>query len=129
MPDQGSISEINQNSTPEEGPVDNLFAMKVLVIFLGVILIGCAVAFFSVLLLMDRGEEPELAVLPQMSVQVSLDEKITNMTLDGRDFALQIEGPESRRIVIVNPYTANHKAVINLVPEGDKLDVSPVEPD
>ncbi len=128
MTDQGSTSDTGEAVVQEEAPVDNLFAMKVLVIFLGVILIGCAVAFFSVLLLMDREAEPQPAVLPQMSVQVALEEKITNMTLDGRDLALQIEGPDSRRIVIVDPYTASHKAVINLVPEdADKATVPIVQ--
>ncbi|WP_306253098.1 hypothetical protein [Parvularcula sp. IMCC14364] len=98
-------------------PVDNLIAMKVLVIFLGVILVGCAVAFFSILLLMDTDEAPQSAQLPQMAVELALDEEITNMTLDGNDLALQIEGPSGRRIIIVNPYTADHKAVINLTPD------------
>ncbi|MCI5047454.1 MAG: hypothetical protein MRY59_08115 [Aquisalinus sp.] len=129
MTDHGATSDPSKNADAEAAPVDNLFAMKVLVIFLGVILIGCAVAFFSLLLLMNNDEETDLATLPQMSVQVALDEKITSMTLDGRDLALQIEGPEGRRIIIVDPYTANHKAVINLVPELDNTGMSTKEPD
>ncbi len=102
----------------EDVPVDNLLGLKILVVFMAVLLLVCIIAFFSVLLINGSKKDQLQQTVPQMVLNIADSEKITNMSLTGRDLALQVEGPEGRRILIVNPYTADHKAVIILKQNG-----------
>ncbi len=112
---KAELQATEADATTEEMPVDNLLGLKLLVVFMGVLLIVCIIAFFAILFIKGvKKDEPALAETPEMVLNLSDQEKVTNMTFGGRDLALQIEGPEGRRIVIVNPYTADHKAVIHL---------------
>ena len=111
--EQVKVEEQGQNGEAP-APVDNLFAMKLLVISLGVILIVCAITFFALLFMKGTKKKEVVATPIEMSVVVAPDETLENVTVNGRELILHIEGEEGARIVIVNPYTAQEKAIVKL---------------
>ncbi len=103
-----------------EAPVDNLFGLKVMVVFMGVLLVVAIITFFTLLFFKLKKGEPEVELMaPEMVVHVMDSEKVTEMVMSGRDLVLKIEGPDGRRIVVVNPYMADQKAVVHLKEKAD----------
>ncbi len=105
-----------------EAPMDNLLGLKVMVVFMGVLLVVAIITFFTLLFFkLNKGESEVELMAPEMIVHVLDREEVTDMTMSGRDLVLKIEGPEGRRIVVVNPYTAEQKAVVHLKEKAPEL--------
>ncbi|GGD09960.1 hypothetical protein [Aquisalinus flavus] len=109
----------------EEVPVDNLLGLKLLVVSMGVLLVVAAITF--VILLVVKSNEPEETVPAPVTtigqtgenvpaVQLSLEpgEEIVDMVLDGRNLALHLKTADGERILIIDPYTSDHRAVIDI---------------
>jgi hypothetical protein len=120
--------EKQQPQAPEEGEVQlpDYFMMKIITIFLGVILIGCAITFFILLALKGTGnDEPVVAVeenlLPAAhtaakpgTLALDAGEVITHMAVSEKLLAVHVSGPNGQRILLIDPYTADHKNVITV---------------
>ncbi|MGV6801606.1 MAG: hypothetical protein ACWA5L_06770 [bacterium] len=104
-----------KNISSKTSILDNEQAMLGLVIGLGVVLLATAAGFFYMLLNDSPKPATHEPAIPELTLALRPDEKITNMELNGSTLALHLEGPDGQRILLVNPYTMDHKAVINIV--------------
>ena len=124
--DVTSSSALNHEEAHKEAVrkalTEDHFVMKMVVIFLGVILLVLAITFF-VLLALKGDKEKESAITPvreaieltQSHILVlETGEEIAHMAISDDILAVHVTGPNGQRIILVNPYTADHKGVITV---------------
>ena len=112
----------------EDAPVDNLLGLKLLVVSMGVLLVVAAITF--VILLVLKSNEPDEAEgggpaqvasttvagddVPLVRLRLQPEEEVVDMMLDGRSLALHLKSSRGERILIIDPYTSDHRSVIEI---------------
>jgi len=125
QPQSGATGQHSSQQPGEDVPVDNLLGLKLLVVSMGVLLVVAAITF--VILLALKSDEPEEADLapvtttveagediPVLQLNLQPGEEIVEMSLDGRSLALRLQTPDGERILIIDPYTSDHRSVIEI---------------
>ncbi|NHK28865.1 hypothetical protein FF098_013165 [Parvularcula flava] len=127
-PQSGAASGQSGQQPGEDVPVDNLLGLKLLVVSMGVLLVVAAITF--VILLVLKSNEPEATEetapaqvasttvagddVPSVQLILQPGEEIVDMVLDENSLALHLQSSQGERILIIDPYTSDHRSVIEI---------------
>ena len=122
------------DATDPAAAPDNLFALKLVVVFLGVLLVVAAITFVM-LLVLERPDEDAIVEedatvgrageFTEMQLDLAPGDRIEEMSMGSRHLALRIESDTGERIVLVDPYTGGYRAVVNVERNGPQPQNAP----
>lgn len=89
--------------------------MKMLVIFLGIVLLALAVLFVVLLFTRGIGGSKSTADTPAvLELVLAPEEEIRTLAVQGSLLAVHTDGPAGERILLVNPYTLDQRGEITV---------------